>query len=873
MATVTHKIANSSTTNASTYTTASFTPVAGDLIVVFVHSSGVTIASTGTTSAGIGFSQVETALDASSANTSYMFVATSFATATAQTFTFNCTGTTATGAAWDVYCVAGMTLTGAAAVKQTATLDNHASGTPSVAFTSNALTGNPTFGSIGNATNPATMTAPTGWTEGGDVGYATPTTGLETVFRASGFTSMGITWGSSSASAFGAIIAEMDTSVPPNTPTLSTPSNGGTASSTTPTLDFSTTDPDGSAVSYEVQVDTVNTFNSNSSTFSLISSTSAAGNTNTVTTTGITTTGANLIVIGLSTNTGGVVALTDSKGNTWTPLTAKAVTSNGTSQMFYCFGPTVGTGHTFTNAGSSNFCSIFVQAWSGAQSAPFDVQNGATNAAASTLATGSITPTVNNEVVISHFMFSVAGTASVNSGLTISNQTNFGSGNNYGGAMGYIVQTTAGAINPTWTSGGGATGLAATIASFKVGASPLIDHLSSTDPGFADVTNPGDTDPFPSGDTISYTLQAGEALTNGNTYFWRVRAKDPLNTNIWSSYASPFDFTVSAGTSASVTQVAANLTATGGTQSVASVGDISIIQSAATVTATGGTQVVVSQQFQTVAQIAANITATGGTQAVTSIQDVSITQVHATLTVTGGTQSVATTAFGTITQVAATITATGGTQVVQTFGFITQSAANITATGGTQAIATIRDAAISQVAATITATGGTQVVSAGFVALISQIAATLTATGGTQAVVSKQIVAISQTHATLTATGGTQAIAAIRLVTIAQVHATLTATGGTQVPVALSQATIAQVFASIIATGGIQKVFAPPVWVPITYIVTSGSKFTTDTSGLSVANVLSGAKIEDVTSGTKTNQIQSGETEAIVTGSETKVNL
>jgi len=72
--------------------------------------------------------------------------------------------------------------------------------------------------------------------------------------------------------------------------------------------------------------------------------------------------------------------------------------------------------------------------------------------------------------------------------------------------------------------------------------------------------------------------------------------------------------TVSSSTSASITQVAATITASGGTQSVSAIStsSVSITQVAATVTATGGIQTAKSNA--SLAQSAANVTASGGTQ-------------------------------------------------------------------------------------------------------------------------------------------------------------------------------------------------------------------------------------------------------------------
>lgn len=68
---------------------------------------------------------------------------------------------------------------------------------------------------------------------------------------------------------------------------------------------------------------------------------------------------------------------------------------------------------------------------------------------------------------------------------------------------------------------------------------------SQIDTGFINTTNGLETAPGPysSGDTMSYTVQS--ALTDTLTYWWRVRAKDPLGGNSYSFWSDPWSFTAS----------------------------------------------------------------------------------------------------------------------------------------------------------------------------------------------------------------------------------------------------------------------------------------------------------------------------------------
>lgn len=211
--------------------------------------------------------------------------------------------------------------------------------------------------------------------------------------------------------------------------------------------------------------------------FSLIANTSAGSSGgSSVTTSGIDTTGANLIVLETSNyhTIGTSITVSDSKGNTWSALNTYGPT-NTESKLYYCLNPTVGSAHTFTitSNGGSTYPSIAVSAWSGAHaSSSFDQQNGNNVAASSTLQVGSVTPTENDELIITGCAFYAGGTLSIDNGMTITNQTNYSAGNCMGVGLAYKIQTTAAAINPTWTHSVTFTDGAASIATFKVGVTP-----------------------------------------------------------------------------------------------------------------------------------------------------------------------------------------------------------------------------------------------------------------------------------------------------------------------------------------------------------------------------------------------------------------
>ena len=73
--------------------------------------------------------------------------------------------------------------------------------------------------------------------------------------------------------------------------------------------------------------------------------------------------------------------------------------------------------------------------------------------------------------------------------------------------------------------------------------STVIDEDSATYyTKFSNTTNSADKAPFGGGQIIQYTPTI--SLSNGTTYWWRVRAKDPSGTNSWSSYSSAQSITI-----------------------------------------------------------------------------------------------------------------------------------------------------------------------------------------------------------------------------------------------------------------------------------------------------------------------------------------
>lgn len=200
--------------------------------------------------------------------------------------------------------------------------------------------------------------------------------------------------------------------------------------------------------------------------FSLVAHTGAtSSDTHTVTTSGINTTGANLILVAIGyyqdPGAGVPCVLSDSVGgnsNTYTALTAHSSADATSGKLFYTVPTHVGSGHTFTctdGSGFATFPGITVTAWSGAAGdPPLDQQNRAESmGSVTTVQPGSITPGQTNELLITTIThIEASASVTVDSGFTVSDDIHLASGTGFGIAMAYIIETSIVAKNPTWTT-------------------------------------------------------------------------------------------------------------------------------------------------------------------------------------------------------------------------------------------------------------------------------------------------------------------------------------------------------------------------------------------------------------------------------------
>jgi hypothetical protein len=197
-----------------------------------------------------------------------------------------------------------------------------------------------------------------------------------------------------------------------------------------------------------------------------IASTAAGGTANIVTTSAIDTTGANLIVIATAKFNSNAITVSDSKGNTWTPLTAR---TGGAvhSRIYYCFNPTVGSGHTFSISGTNVFPSIGVGAFGGVDA--YEAESGSSSTTGTSRQPGALVPSVDGCLVISGCATG-AGTPAIDSGFS-ENTVSFASGQHASVGIGRLIQATAASVNPTWSWTGSANN-AVTLAVFTPTADP-----------------------------------------------------------------------------------------------------------------------------------------------------------------------------------------------------------------------------------------------------------------------------------------------------------------------------------------------------------------------------------------------------------------
>lgn len=187
------------------------------------------------------------------------------------------------------------------------------------------------------------------------------------------------------------------------------------------------------------------------------------------TTSAINCTGAKLITLAVNyyfvSSSPPTLSVTDSSGNTYSTGydTGTAGGNDSRTLLLYAISPTVSSSMTFSlgSIGGLNgvYGSISAQCWNDSSGTPtFQAGNGARGGVVTTIQPGSLTPSVNNSLIVTAFANDTAGTGltpSIDSGFTnpFPDYVDASVGINIQGGTTYLLQSTAGAVNPTITPG------------------------------------------------------------------------------------------------------------------------------------------------------------------------------------------------------------------------------------------------------------------------------------------------------------------------------------------------------------------------------------------------------------------------------------
>lgn len=197
-------------------------------------------------------------------------------------------------------------------------------------------------------------------------------------------------------------------------------------------------------------------------TFTFLTSVSKAptgASQTTITTSSISTAGANVAVVVISDfSANGTGTLSDNKGNAWTLAKSQGAGGSACRALgYYCNLTSTGTGHTFTytaNGALSLFSCMFVMTYStGGGVASVDQTNGANGTTSTTPSAGSITPAFNNELVVAGLSINRADAGITSIGSSFNLNASFASVLNWNvcGGAAYNIQTTTTTTNPVWT--------------------------------------------------------------------------------------------------------------------------------------------------------------------------------------------------------------------------------------------------------------------------------------------------------------------------------------------------------------------------------------------------------------------------------------
>ena len=294
---------------------------------------------------------------------------------------------------------------------------------------------------------------------------------------------------------------------PETSPTvaLSSPADASSGSDTTPDLTFTGTDSEADDVRYEVQVDTVNTFDSSLGTEAVDQQQNSTG-----------------ASFGFGEN-----AIVRYRGQVFTNGVAGKLTKIGFSRNVGSYGIKV----YIDTVDGSNLPAHAV----GSELYSFTIPNASLVSGYGEYALPvGLTLTAGTKYVMYLAPWDTVGNAY---------HDDYQDAQGIASISGGVTEVTNN--NGTWST----ENLTFRYKTYITPAGPLLDEISGTDAGFSG--SPDNSDPFTSGQAITHTIQSALA---GGTYYWRVRAKDPSGSNAYGAWATTRSFTVNVAATYSITK-------------------------------------------------------------------------------------------------------------------------------------------------------------------------------------------------------------------------------------------------------------------------------------------------------------------------------
>lgn len=197
-----------STSNATTYAFAAFTPSANAILVILAFAGG-TVAAGSITGGNKDYNWIKTTTKLyNTTDTAYMFWSRTPATPASMTFSFDCTGDAATGCVIIIFQITGADINTTNPIKQFITggaTSTNATGT----FATGLNTNNGYIAGWGGELAAGASTPPASWIENGDVAYTTPAGNAAGAFRAGGEAGTTVITFTNASTAWGYIAAEI----------------------------------------------------------------------------------------------------------------------------------------------------------------------------------------------------------------------------------------------------------------------------------------------------------------------------------------------------------------------------------------------------------------------------------------------------------------------------------------------------------------------------------------------------------------------------------------------------------------------------------------------------------------------------------------